>query len=185
MKKNSLCYLDFKTAEELEQDYIKVLENKEAIRRLELAPIRLFDNIRYSIINYLNYRKNGLINQIPEGLKITERKYGIKVENIYQGRTLCAIVFQKEYQHEYLRVFEIQTLTKKRILSSPQTIGVYTSEYDNFESIPNRPDEKQDNALISIEKKINIALRPLNEEAWKCHLKKEATELKRSKIKKD
>lgn len=185
MKKNSLCDLDFKTAEELEQDYIKVLENKEAIRKLELAPIRLFDNIRYSIVNYLNYRKNELINQIPEGLKITECKYGIKVENIYQGRTLCAIVFQKEYQHEYLRVFEIQTLTKKGILSSPQTIGVYTSEYDNFESIPNRPDEKQDNALVSIEKKINIALRPLNEEAWKCHLKKEATELKRIKIKKD
>lgn len=54
-----------------------------------------------------------MINQIPEGLKIIEDKDGIKVENIYQGRTLCAIVFPKEYKHEDLRIFQIQTLSKK------------------------------------------------------------------------
>lgn len=174
--KPTISDLDFKTAEELDQDYVNAYENKEAIKEAELAPIRLFDNIRYSIANYLNYRKNGLINQTPEGLKITEGKDGIKVENIYQGRTLCTIVFPKEYKHDNLRIFEIQTLSKKGTLSSPQTIGVYTSKYENLESIPDRPDEKQENALISIEKKINVALRPLNEEAWKKQLEQETQE---------
>lgn len=174
--KPAISDLDFKTAEELDQDYVSAYENKEAMREAELAPIRLFDNIRYSIISYLNYRKTGLINQIPEGLKITEGKDGIKVENIYQGRTLCAIVFPKEYKQDNLRVFEIQTLSKKGTLSNPQTIGVYTSKYENLESIPNRPDEKQESALISIEKKINVALKPLNEDAWKKQLEQEEQE---------
>ncbi len=174
--KPAISDLDFKTAEELDQDYISAYENKEAMREAELAPIRLFDNIRYSITSYLNYRSKGLTNQIPEGLKITEGKDGIKVENIYQGRTLCAIVFPKEYKHDNLRVFEIQTLSKKGTLSNPQTIGVYTSKYENLESIPNRPDEKQESALISIEKKINVALRPLNEDAWKKQLEQEEQE---------
>ena len=180
--KPTIVDLDFKTAEELDQDYVNAKEVKEAIREAELAPIRLFDNIRYSITSYLNYRKNGLINQVPEGLKITESKDGIKVENIYQGRTLCTLVFPKKYKHDNLRVFEIQTLSKKGILSSPQTLGVYTSEYENFESIPNRPDEKQENALIAIKKKINVGLEPLIEDAWKKHLEQESetSNLKRS-----
>lgn len=174
--KPAISDLDFKTAEELDQDYENAYKNKEAIREAELAPIRVFDNMRYSISSYLNYKKNGLITQVPEGLKITEGKDGIKVENIYQGRTLCAIVFPKEYKHDNLRIFEIQTLSKKGTLSSPQTIGVYTSKYENLESIPDRPDEKQANALLSIEKKINVALRPLNEEAWKKQLEQETQE---------
>ena len=174
--KPAISDLDFKTAEELDQDYVSAYENKEAMREAELAPIRLFDNIRYSITSYLNYRKTGLINQTPEGLKITEGKDGIKVENVYQGRTLCTIVFPKEYKHDNLRIFEIQTLSKKGTLSNPQTIGVYTSKYENLESIPNRPDEKQESALISIEKKINVALRPLNEDAWKKLLEQEEQE---------
>ena len=183
--KPAISDLDFKTAEELDQDYVDAYKNKEAVREAELAPIRLFDNIRYSIISYLNYKKNGLINQIPEGLKIIEDKDGIKVENIYQGRTLCAIVFPKEYKHEDLRIFQIQTLSKKGKLSSPQTIGVYTNKYENLESIPDRPDEKQASALLSIEKKINVALRPLNEEAWKKQLEQETQEPKTLNLKRN
>lgn len=126
-----------------------------------------------------------MINQIPEGLKIIEDKDGIKVENIYQGRTLCAIVFPKEYKHEDLRIFQIQTLSKKGKLSSPQTIGVYTNKYENLESIPDRPDEKQASALLSIEKKINVALRPLNEEAWKKQLEQETQEPKTLNLKRN
>lgn len=165
--KPGISDLDFKTAEELEQDYINVYEYQKAIKDAELIPIRLFDNIRYSVINYLNYKNNGLINQVPQGIKITEEKDNIRVENVYQGRTLCAIVFSKKYEQDNLRMFEVQTLSKKGILSPPQTIGVYTSEYENLENIPNRPDEKQENALISIEKKISTNLKPLNEEALK------------------
>lgn len=183
--KPAISDLDFKTAEELDQDYVDAYKNKEAVREAELAPIKLFDNIRYSIISYLNYKKDGLINQIPEGLKIIEDKDGIKVENIYQGRTLCAIVFPKEYKHEDLRIFQIQTLSKKGKLSSPQTIGVYTNKYENLESIPDRPDEKQASALLSIEKKINVALRPLNEEAWKKQLEQETQEPKTLNLKRN
>ena len=185
MGKPAISDLDFKTAEELDQDYVNAYENKKAIREAELAPIRLFDNIRNSITSYLNYRKNGLIIQNPEGLKITEGKDGIKVENIYQGRTLCAIVFPKDYKHDNLRIFEIQTLSKKGTLSSSQTIGVYTSKYENLESIPDRPDEKQESALISIEKKINVALRPLNEEAWKRQLEQETQDSKTLNLKRN
>lgn len=173
--------IDFKTAEELDQDYINAYENKKAIRKAELAPIRAFDDIRYAVSSYLRYRKKGLISQLPEGLRITEGKNGIKVENIYQGKTYCSITFQKEYKQENLRIFQIQTLSKKGNLSAPETIGVYTSNYDNLESIPNRPDERQANALTSIAKKINVALCPLNDEVWdkQCELEKPKNYLKR------
>jgi len=169
-KNASISDLDFKTAEDLDQDYVNAYENKKAIREAELAPIRLFDNIRYSVISYLNNIRKGLINQTPQGLRITEGEKGIKLENIYEGRTLCAIIFPKEYKKDNLRILEIQTLSKKGNLSNPQTIGLYTSEYENLESIPNRPDEKQNNALASIEKKVNVSLKPLNDEAWNREL---------------
>lgn len=183
--KPTISDLDFKTAEEINQDYINAYNNKEKKKEAELAPIRQFDNIRNSIISYLDYRNNGLIDQIPEGIKIIEGKDSIRVENVYQNRTLCAIVFPKTCQHNNLRIFEIQTLSKKGSLSSPQTIGVYTSEYDNLENIPNRPDEKQESALISIEKKINVALKPLNEKAWKKHLEQEVQEPKALRLKRN
>ena len=170
--KSPINDLDFKTADELDQDYVNAYENKKAIREAELAPIRAFDGIRYAVSSYLRYTKEGLISQLPEGLRITESKNGIKVENIYQERTYCSITFPKEYKQENLRIFEIQTLSKKGNLSAPETIGVYTSNYDNLESIPNRPSEKQATALSSIDKKINVALQPLNDEAWhkQCEL---------------
>lgn len=169
--------LDFKTADELDQEYVKAYEKKQAIEEAELAPIREFDRIRYAVSSYLRYRKAGLISQCPEGLRITEGKNGIKVENIYQGRTYCSIIFPKEYKQANLRIFEIQTLSKKGNLSAPETIGVYTSDYDTLESVPNRPNEKQANALLSIDKKINFALRPLNDEA--CHKQSKSEKQKR------
>ena len=52
---------------------------------------------------------------------------------------------------------------------------MYTRKYKNLESVPNRPDERQTNALVSIDKKINVSLCPLNDEAWhkQCELKKQ------------
>ncbi len=62
MGKPAISDLNFKTAEELDQDYVNAYENKKAIKEAELSSIRLFDSIRYSITSYLNYRNNGLIN---------------------------------------------------------------------------------------------------------------------------
>lgn len=165
--KSPISDLDLKTDKELNQDYNNAYENKKAKEEAEFAPIELFDNIRYSISNYLKYRRKGLITERPEGLKITENTETIKVENIYQGRTMCAIIFFKDYKNGDLRIFDIQTISKKGSLSEPQTIGVYTSKYEKVEGIPSRPNEVQANALVSIKKKINVALVPLNCEAWK------------------
>ncbi len=181
--KNSISDLDFKTASEFDNEYISVIENIRKRKEAELAPIKSFDNIRNSILSYLFYRNNGLINQTPDGLRIIEGDDGIKVENIYQGRTLCTIAFPKNYEHDYLRIFKIQTLSKKGTLSSPQIIGLYTSKYDGLEGIPNRPNEKQERALISIEKKINSAISPLNKEAWMRYLGQKEYEQTRIKRK--
>lgn len=142
-----------------------IYEKQRALKEAELAPIRLFDDIISSISNYLDYRKRGFIKQNPEGLKITEDPQTIKVENIFQGRILCTITFPKKQQNENLRIFEIQTLSKKGTLLPPQTIGLYTSEYNNLKDIPKRPDEKQANALLAIEKKISSTLKILNDDA--------------------
>ncbi len=181
--KPAISDLDFKTAEELDQDYIDIYEYQKAIREAELIPIRSFDNMRHSITSYLEHINNGLIDQIPEEIKITEEKDKIRVENVYQGRTLCTIIFPKEYECNNLRVFEIQTLSKKGMLSPPQTIGVYTSEYEKLENVPNRPDEKQEAALSLIEKKIDISLKPLNEEAMKNKSEQGTQRSERSKSK--
>lgn len=165
--KPPISNLDLKTAEELNQDYNNAYENKKAKEEAELAPIELFDNIIYSISNYLKYLKKGFITESPEGLKITENTETIKVENIYQGRTMCVIIFSKDYKKGDLRIFDIQTISKKGNLLEPQTIGVYTSKYEKVEGIPSRPNEVQANAIVSIGKKINISLVPLNCEAWK------------------
>ena len=175
-KKPTINDLDMKTAEEFDNEYKIVDKQEEERKEAALKPIRAFDNIIYTIYNYLYYRKNGLITQIPEGLKITEKNDKIKVEIIYQNKTLGAITFSKDYKQyqmkRNLRVFEIQTISKKGILSNPQTIGVYTRKYENIEGIPSRPDEKQANFLSSIEKKINCCVKPLNNKAWRksCEL---------------
>ena len=164
--KPAIIDLDFKTAEELDHDYVIVNENNNAIKEAELAPIREYDLIRWEVLRYLNNLKRGLINKAPEGLRITELKDNIKVEIIYEGRTTCSIIFSKTeyYKEADLRIFDIQTISKKGYLIAPQTIGLYTSKLENFENIPNRPNEIQKRALSSILKKINYSLKPLNDE---------------------
>lgn len=166
MGKITLNDLDLNTASEFESEYTLAEDNKRKQKEAELAPITAFDNIRDEVLNYLEYRKNGLISEEPAGLKITEGKDGIKLENIYQGKTYCSIIFRKSCREKQgLRVFSVQTLSKKGILSNPQIVGLYTKEYESLDSVPNRPNENQSKALASIEKKVNVALKPLNEEA--------------------
>ena len=163
-KKPTLNNLDLKTADELDYEYTTTVEKQEQEREAELAPIRAFSEIGCEVIRYLRYKNQGFTNQIPEGLKITEDKDTIKVENIYEGRTFCSIVFSKVYKQLNLRIFEIQTLSKKGNLSQPQTIGLYTSEYNNHANIPARPNETQARALLSIKKKIDNVLTPFNDD---------------------
>ena len=163
--KSPISDLDFKTADQLTQEYEEVLENKKAIREAELAPIKAFDHIRNIVFSFLSNLNKGLITCTPEGLKITRGNDSIKVEITYNGKSVGAIVFSKNDEHENLRIFEIQTLSKKGSLTTPQRVALYTSEYEGLENIPNRPNETQDNLLSSIQKKVNYSLLPLNKEA--------------------
>lgn len=172
-KKSTIKDLDLKTAEEIDQNYVDPYENIEENRKENIEAIREFDDIRNEIYKYLRYRKEELISYTPNGLEITEGKNGIKIENIYNGRTYCSITFKKEYKQEYLRIFEIQTLSKKGYLFFPETIGLYTSEYEKDKNIPNRPNENQKNALLSIYKKINTELKTLNDKVSKQQKKLE------------
>ncbi len=163
--KQPISDLDFKTADELTQEYEEIFENKKAIREAELAPIRAFDNIINIVFRFLSNLNKGLITRTPEGLKITRRNDSIKVEITYNGKSVGAIVFSINDEHENLRIFEIQTLSKKGSLTPPQRVALYTSEYEGLENIPNRPNEIQANLLSSIQKKVNYSLLPLNQEA--------------------
>ena len=158
--------LDLKTAEALEQDYVTAYNKKEA----ELAQIKAFDSIKNEVVRYLNYRKQGLILQHPKGITFIEGENGIRVDIIYQDRTLCSIVFSRKNENENLRIFKIQTLSKKGSLTTYETIGLYPSNYDHLEGIPNRPNEQQKSALTAIEKKIETDLIPLNNEAYKASM---------------
>ena len=163
--KDSLEDFDLKSAEQYDNEYNIVDEKEEQRQQLALKPIKDFDALRYRIHNYLDYKKLNLITEDIEGLRITETEKGFCVENIYEGRVLCTITFAKQYNDENLRVFSIQTLSNKGKLSQPEVVGVYTKKFENLDGVPNRPNEKQMNALISIEKKVEQLIAPLNMEA--------------------
>ena len=158
---------------------------KENVKKEKaLLPIRHFDDMRYEITSYLDYRKKGLLFAQPEGIAIKDGNDGIMVENIYDGRVFSRITFPKKYNQKNLRIFDIQTLSKKGKLSPKETIGLYTRKYEDLESTPNRPNEQQEKALTALYKKINASLIPLNDQAWQRKLelenKKETKQKKKS-----
>lgn len=145
----ALSDLDFKTAEELDQEYVK---NKETIQRAEDALKEAFNSIRNVVTNYLINRENGLVDDEPEDLKITEEEDNIIVDSIYGERVVCSVTFSKKHG-----VFQIQTMAKRGNLSAPQMVNLYT----------NKPNETQIKVLLSIQKKVNHVLIPMNEKAMK------------------
>lgn len=118
---NAISDLNLNTADDLDNEYISVVETERKRKEAEVAPIKTFDNIRNSIFSYLSYRRDGLISQAPEGLIVNEGKDCLRVENLHEGRPLCAIVLPKSDKYEGLRIFEIQTISKKGTLSIPST----------------------------------------------------------------
>lgn len=164
-KKNntSLKNNKFRTIEEINKEYDDFYKKIEEEEAKENAPITEFYTIATYVIRYLDWKKKGYIINEPVGLNIEETDKGIKVENIYQGKVYCSIIFPKELKED-LYIFYIQTLSKKGVLSEPKTVGIYKNKYENLDGIPDRPDEKQQDAIRSISKKIRVVLRPLTEE---------------------
>ena len=170
MNKTPISDLDIKTAEEFDKEY-EVEDIKEENRKeAALAPIKCFDSMRDTIMNYLYYRKEGLISQSLEGLNIIENKNSIRVENIDNGQINCTISFKKIYNQNNFRVLKIQTLSEKGKLSDHKKIGLYTRKYEILENVPKRPNDEQAIALLSIYNKINSDLLPLNNEAFRKKL---------------
>lgn len=182
--KPGLSDLNFKTVEEMEHEYIEGSKHQIKEDNESIDYIIKFDEIRDIIIEYLDYKKRNLIGHLPIDLNIINDGSSIRVENICRGQILCTITFPKDYPMYYdLRTFDIQVTSKRGTLLPPQTIGIYTSDYEIISDIPNRPDKKQKNALLSIYKKINYALKPLNDEA-RCNYyesKKQKQLFRRSK----
>ena len=179
-----LCDFDFKSAEEYDNEYAKAEEAIKLRRQLELQPIRDFDSLSYNLSCYLNYKKKGLVPSRLDGIKIRETKDGIYVENIYNNRVLCAITISKKKSEENLRVFSIQTTTKKGNLGEPQMTGLYTHKFEALENIPDRPNENQMNALKSLYKKVNFVVVPLNKEACNKQYNLQEKENQKQKINK-
>lgn len=141
----------------------KSIEDYEAEHQANLETLIIINNIIIKSKNYLYYKKQGLIKNKLDGLRIYENSNGICVENVLQGRTLCNIVFAKHYDKENIRVFSIQCVTKKGVLGNSELVGVYTDEFVELAETPKRPDEKQMVAIRGLNKKINHILSPIIE----------------------
>lgn len=179
LDKVSIRNNDLMSADDFDKEY-KIAEDKEMERkRIALAPIEAFDSIKGTIAHYLKLKKEGVITKKPVDINVIESKHGIRLENIYQKNIMCVLTYRKSNEKGNLRVFEIQTLSKKGKLSNPKMVGLYTQKYENSQYIPDRPDEKQYNALESIRKKVNTSICPLIYEGWDKRRKKNNGKVKK------
>lgn len=166
IEKGKIEDLDLRDANSFELEYSEMLEKEKAKLDAELVPIDVFDKIKFYVLEYFLNIDRGLIDSPPEGLRIYETDDGITVENVYNNRVLCTVKFEREHRYKDMRVFDVQTLSNKGKLLPPQTVGVYTRFYENKEGTPNRPDEKQLDALFALQKKIRNNLKPVIDEAY-------------------
>lgn len=169
----------FRTAEEINEEYLYVLTVSEEQRRKEFEPIIAFDSIRNEILNFLYYKSSRLTKRTPKDIKIIEVKNGVRVENIIDGRVTSALTFKREYKEEGLRIFTLEAPNKKGILSPPELLGLYIGVYEGKENTPNRPNPIQASALSSIEKKVAYAIKPINDEVESKSTKSDRKNIKK------
>lgn len=176
-KKDGITDLNLKDTEELNKEFETFREAEKAKVEAEMEPIRVFNALALLAKRYLTYKNKGFLSKKPNGLIITEDEKTIKVSNVVNDRIMCTVIFSQEYfkygysvihttpETEWIRIFEVQTLTKKGSLSLPQRVGVYISKFEQVPDVPPRPDEKQANALYATLKKIQAVLVPMLSEA--------------------
>ena len=161
--------LDFRTAEDFNQEYLNVYTVEKAAREADLAAISAFDEIKSEVLCYLDFLKKRLINGPLEGLKIIPSEKGVRVESfygdVYNQRVLCSIEFPYETPRGEIRIFEIQTESKKGRLTPPQAVGLYTKHFRYLYNVP-KPTDAQAHALDALLKKVKFYLKPLNDEAY-------------------
>ena len=174
---------DLKSATEHDREFA-LFETKEQERISEmLFPIRMVDNILLQLHCYSRYKRQGFID-IVEGLNIIDYEDSFYIENVAGGRVLCSLTLNKNNKKDNLRTFYVQTINKKGMLGNREEVGVYTKKYECLDRFPKYPDEKQMNAIISINKKIEKNLVPLNNAAASRYYAKEEA-IKRTRTKKE
>ena len=182
LPKNKITDLRFKTAEEYDREY-QLLEEADKNRRNKISNlIQAFDEMTSVLFSYLTYKKCGLIKEPLIGLTVCEDDVSIRIENNCDGDVLCAITLLKQYLGgDNIRIFDVEVLTKKKILQAPDRVGIYIKKYENMEGVPKLLNEKQMQVVYSIQKKVDHIMKPLvekrdfairNEERSKVYVKK-------------
>ena len=157
----------FRTLEKINEEFNEAYNAEEEKKKKEMEPINAFDDLLYQIHAYLSYKRSGQTKRTPQDIRIIEGRQGITVENIISGVVACSITFKKSlYKEEGLKVFTVQTRTKKGNFSKPEVVGLYTSVHEGKENTPNRPNPIQASALSSIEKKVAYAVKPIIDEVY-------------------
>lgn len=150
----------FKTADDIQKEFNDKLEEKQRKLDEEMKPIREFDSMVSLVKRYLDKKGKSHYSYTkePEGLKITEENQGIKLEMYYGNRILCTMVVPYENRNSKLRIFKIQTMSKKGNLSEPISVGIATEEFKKLPSYPKQMDENQLKAYNAMLKKVNATL---------------------------
>ena len=130
--------------------------------------IFFFDSdLREPVKRYLEFRHNHLVPDRIEGLNISNDKENISVSLEYDGRILGGITFKKRYAYGYIRDFSVSYLTSKGKLQNSGTVGYCTHEHDDIKASLNKPDEKSEDIIKKIKKKVDTLISPLNGDAYR------------------
>lgn len=151
-------------AEERERKFWEAEKQKEE----EEKPLRTIEHIRTYAKKYLNLRRKGIYLPL-EGLEITEKNNYITVYFTIQNKKMCAISFSKNVSSydDTIKLFAIQTISKKGNLSDPTELAVYLSDWDNNSEIPRKPTDEEWSKIEGIKKRVDKILVPLVDESMK------------------
>lgn len=176
MGKPPLTDFNYKTIAERNAEFEEVKRRQEEAQEAErkaayqkeqahLEAIADFDEATGIVKNYLKSRY--LISTSLKDLRIKENSDGVRVEFLFNGHPISALTFPKVSKKEEIRVFQIQTTSKKGTLLPPEAVGLYTTKYESLNSTPKRPNDNQAKALGALYKRIAYVLPPLIDAAHK------------------
>lgn len=157
---------------EAEERDKKILE-LERQREEEEKPLRTIEYIRNYAKRYLKLKRKGIHLQSLEGLSIKEVNNYITVSFTIQNRTLCAISFSNNISDndESLKLFALQTVSKKGNLSEPVELAVYLDSWSNKQNIPRKPTDDEWQKIEGIKKRVEKVLEPIVNESINNYLK--------------
>lgn len=99
ISKNNIVVEHLKSAEDYNSEYnqkLQEIQEEKKRKELEREPIKKYDMLQYIINQYLVYKKEGLISELPQGLKIEEQNDYQKVTFIDNQTPLCSITLPKK-----------------------------------------------------------------------------------------